>query len=92
MPKVGARSNNPEGRPAGSRNKRTIEWERLGGFITEAGAERVMAYLNSIEDDREFFDKYERLLNYFKPKMSAGSIEHTGNAFDSVTINLKKPE
>ena len=89
MPRKNAPSNNPEGRPAGSKNRRTVEWEQLGGFITEAGAKRVMEYLNAIEDDEEFFNKYERLLNYFKPKMATTQNQHSGDiTFKGFDINI----
>ncbi len=63
------------GRDKGVKNKKTIAWERLGEFITDAGANRVKAYLNSIEDDEEFFKVYERLLNYFKPRHQSTQLD-----------------
>jgi hypothetical protein len=61
------------------KHRKTVEWEQLGEYITEKGAKRVMAYLDDIEDDEEFFAKYERLLNYFKPKMQSAEIGVDGN-------------
>jgi len=89
MPRRNAPSNNPEGRPAGSKNRRTVEWEKLGDFITEEGAKRVMDYLNAIDDDEEFFNKYERLLNYFKPKMATTQNQLSGEVqFKGFDINI----
>ena len=68
----------------GVRNKRTLEWEQLGEFITEAGAKRVMDYLGNIEDDKEFFDRYERLLSYFKPKQASTNVKQEGD----ITIKI----
>lgn len=88
MGSIKGKSNNPNGRPKGARNKRTVEWDKLGGFITEEGAKRVMKYLNSIEDDKEFFEKYERLLNYFKPRMQSTSL--TGDISTEVSVKPKE--
>ena len=74
-------TNNKEGRPTGSKNKKTKEWEQLGEFITNEGAKRVIKYLHSIKDDKEFFDKYTLLINYFKPKMQSTQLD----------ANVKKP-
>lgn len=67
---------------AGVRNRRTIEWEALGEFMTEAGAEKVMTYLNTLEGE-EFFKRYDKLLNYFKPKMQSTDVKTSG----SLTLN-----
>ncbi len=91
MPSVGGKSNNPKGKPKGVKNKRTVEWEQLGGFITDEGAKKVMSYLKTLEGE-ELFSKYERLLNYFKPRMAQSQIEHKGNAFDNVNITIEKPK
>jgi len=81
-------TNNPAGRPKGIINRRTAEWEKLGDFMTVEGAQRAKAYLNSIKDDSEFFERYMDLLNYFKPRMAQSQVEHTGNDFENVTINF----
>ena len=70
-----------EAKVAGTKSKRgkgkkTLEWEQLGDFLTEAGAKRAMKHLMTL-DDEEFFRQYEKLLNYFKPKMSAATIDAT---------------
>ena len=74
MPFKKGKSGNEEGRPTGSKNKKTIQWEALGDFITKEGAEKVMEYLQSLEGD-EFFNKYKEILNYVKPKMQATQID-----------------
>ncbi|MDH5570377.1 MAG: hypothetical protein OEY89_01350 [Gammaproteobacteria bacterium] len=67
-------SGNLSGRPKGAKGKRQQEWEQLGEFLTETGAQRVKAYMESL-NDKEFFEKYKDLLNYFKPKMQSTSID-----------------
>jgi len=82
-------SNNPKGKPKGTKAKRTIQWEQLGEFITQSGAERAVKVLKSLQDD-EFLDQYNKLLNYFKPKISYNINSETKELPDSVTFKVKK--
>jgi hypothetical protein len=74
MPFEKGKSGNPDGRPQGARSKKSQEWEQLGEFILNEGANKAKAYLLSLEG-AEFFDKYTILLNYFKPKIKSSHIE-----------------
>ena len=67
MPK--GHTNNPNGRPVGSKNERTIMWEQLGEYVVTSGAERAMAILASM-DEAEFLHYYLTMLEYFKPKQA----------------------
>ena len=67
-------SGNPDGRTEGSKNKRTVEWEKLGEFLTDVGAQRAMKILDEC-DDEQFMRYYERLLEYFKPKQQRREID-----------------
>ena len=62
-----------QGKPG--KHTRTKQWEELAEYFTTAGAKRVMEHLNNLEDDDEFFQKYDRLLNYFKPKLASAQID-----------------
>jgi len=84
-------TNNPSGKPKGIKNKRTLEWEQLGEFLTDKGAKRAMTVLESLSDE-DYLDQYGKLLNYFKPRMAQSQIEHKGNAFESVNITIEKPK
>ena len=83
------RTNNPKGMPKGTKHKRTEQWEQLGDFITKSGAERAVKVLKSLPDD-EFLDQYNKLLNYFKPKISYNINSETKELPDSVTFKVKK--
>ena len=66
------------GRKKGSKNKKTQDWEKLGNHITGEWAERIIEYGNKlIAEDRmeEFFAIYEKMINYFKPKMASTTIQ-----------------
>jgi hypothetical protein len=70
-------SNNPHGKPKGTKAKRTKQWEQLGEFITQAGAERAVKVLNNLPDE-DFLDQYGKLLGYFKPKITHNMNEQIG--------------
>lgn len=85
-------TNNPKGKTPGTKSKRTIEWEKLGEFMTVDGATRAKSYLLGIKDDAEFFERYMDLLNYFKPRMAQSQVEHVGNDFENVTVKIVKAD
>lgn len=64
---------------------KTLQWENLSNYIIEDGAERIVKYLNEIKDDKEYFDKYCMLLNYFKPKQQATQLEANINTPQTIT-------
>lgn len=63
------KTNNKDGRPKGSKNVKTIEWDNLGDMITKAGAERAIKIMSSSNND-DFMKYYSMLLEYFKPKQA----------------------
>jgi len=44
-------TNNPAGKPAGTKNTKTKQWEALGAKIVGEGAERFMSILDGLPDD-----------------------------------------
>lgn len=68
------KSGNPQGREAGSKNKRTEEWEDFGRLLLTKNAARASRVLDDTEDEK-FIDLYIRLLEFFKPKMNRTTIE-----------------
>ncbi len=61
------------GRKSGP-SKKSKQWNQLGDFITAKGAERAMNILNTL-DDSDYLDQYGKLLNYFKPRLQATSLD-----------------
>ena len=72
MPK--GHTNNPEGRPKGSKNERTIQWKKLADAITGECAERFKEELFALEG-KEFVQYYIQVLNYFKPKYQSTELK-----------------
>ena len=67
MPFKPGQSGNLNGKPTGTLSKKTKEWEELGTYIVQKGAKRYMNLLSKRLDD-EYMDRFERILEYFKPK------------------------
>ena len=82
-----AKENGKKTKPG--KHTRTKQWEQLGEFITQSGAERAMSILNKLSDD-QFLEQYNKLLNYFKPKISYNINSETKELPESVTFKVKK--
>lgn len=67
MPK--GHTNNPNGRPTGSKNQRTKEWEALGEAILTKHTEKFNSILSKSKDD-EFMNRFLAVIEYFKPKLA----------------------
>lgn len=66
--------NNPDGRPVGAKNKKTLAWEKLGEYIIGEGAEKYSEYLNTL-DDKKFADEFRAIIEYFKPRQMRTEIK-----------------
>jgi len=67
-------TNNPNGRPSGSKNKKSKEWETLGEAIRDRHAKRFNDELDNLEG-REFIKAYTNIINYFKPRLQSTSLD-----------------
>jgi len=81
-------------REAGQKSKpgkhaKTKQWEELGEFITQSGAERAMRILNQLPD-QDFLEQYNKLLNYFKPKITHNINEDTIETPKAIIFKVKK--
>jgi len=88
-------TNNSNGRPVGSKNKRTEQWEQLGESITGQQAEQFNAFLDKLWKSRDDQDKmiaselYLKTLEYFKPKQARNTIVGDANAPVQIIISDK---
>lgn len=73
-------SGNTSGKPKGTKSEKTLAWEQLGDFITDAGAQRVKTILSDCSA-KDFMTYYPLLLEYFKPKQQR--IENNVNLQDN---------
>ncbi len=69
---------------------RMKDWDDLRELMLNAGADRIARYLNRRNvSDAEFFEKYLKLLNYFKPKIQSATIEQKGTININITSDIK---
>lgn len=67
-------TNNPEGRPVGSKNEKTKQWEKLAEDFIGRHTERFNRALDNLPDE-DFIKVYIMVLSYFRPKLAAEKIE-----------------
>jgi len=88
-------TNNASGRPVGSKNKRTEQWEALGESITGQQAEQFNDFMNKLWGSRNDEDKmiaselYLKTLEYFKPKQARNTIVGDADAPVQIIISDK---
>ena len=88
-------TNNSSGRPVGSKNKRTEQWEQLGESITGQQAEKFNEFLDKLWGSRNDEDKmiaselYLKTLEYFKPKQARNTIVGDADAPVQIIISDK---
>jgi len=88
-------TNNTQGRPVGSKNKRTEQWEALGESITGQQAEKFNDFLDKLWNSRNDEDKmiaselYLKTLEYFKPKQARQTIVGEGDSPVQIIISDK---
>jgi len=75
------------GKPKGAISQKTKMWEALGKYVVEEGSERAMQYLATLED-KDFFNSYILMLEYFKPKQSRVESSHDGSIDIKVTREI----
>jgi hypothetical protein len=84
--------NNPNGRPLGSLNKKTLEWEEFGKDFVADALPKVAKFINECMDSRDEDLKFKAagltldVLEYFKPKQAR--ITHSGDEKAPVIIQV----
>ena len=73
------------GRPKGSKSFKNQQWAKLGEYITDTAAKKLIAELSKLEG-KEYIEAVGKLLAYFKPKLQNTVLE-TDN---ELTITIKE--
>jgi hypothetical protein len=85
-------TNNPNGRPLGSLNKKTLEWDEFGCTFVAEALPKVAAFINECMDSKDEDLKFKAagltldVLEYFKPKQAR--ITHSGDEKAPVIIQV----
>jgi hypothetical protein len=85
-------TNNPNGRPMGSLNKKTLEWEEFGCTFVAEALPKVALFINECMDSHDEDLKFKAagltldVLEYFKPKQAR--ITHSGDDKAPVIIQV----
>ena len=73
-----------KGKPKGTVNKKTRQWNEIGDYLVNGGSDRFMEIMENSDDDK-FKDMFLSVLNYFKPKLAS-----TTNKNENTNIEIKK--
>jgi hypothetical protein len=85
-------TNNPNGRPLGSLNKKTLEWEEFGRTFVAEALPKVAEFVNECMDSNDEDLKFKAsnlaldVLEYFKPKQARVTV--AGDQKAPVVINV----
>jgi len=80
-------TNNPDGRPKGSKDTKTLAWERIGEYLIGEGSQKYLSYLHTL-DEKEFAKEFQAILEYFKPKQQRTEIK--GDVDTTIHVKFKK--
>ena len=76
------------GRPKGSKDKRTVQWQTFSEYCLNGGLERFEQELNSLEG-KQFVDAFLNLLEYHKPKLARVDVNNSGETKIKVSIGYR---
>jgi len=84
-------------KPKGAISTKTAIWNEIGEFFTTGLLQDYVEALQELKenDTEEFMKRYEIMLEYFAPKLSRSSIDHTtkGEAMQNFTVTVvNKPD
>ena len=79
-------TNNLNGRPKGSTNKRTQQWEKFAEWFMTDGMDRLQEEMGKL-DGKEFVREVKDLMEYFQPKLSRSEVKNEIEVIDSVDLS-----
>ena len=65
-----------KGRPLNSKNKKTHQWEEIGNYIRDKGADKLIEELSELKG-KVYVQAFTSIIEYFKPKLSRKDVDLT---------------
>lgn len=56
------------GKKLGSKDKKTLAWERIGEYLIGEGADRYLQVISKLPD-KDFLIEFRAMIEYFRPKL-----------------------
>lgn len=91
MPRLAKNPGIGQGKGGGRQNGERIKshrgraWDEIGEYILNTGAYRYTKIISKMPDEK-FLNRFETMLEYFKPKL--GRIEHASDKENPLTFNI----
>jgi hypothetical protein len=85
------KTNNPNGRPAGSQNKATLEFKEALNKLMVHAAPELVTWLGEIDDPFKRFEVLSKFAEYIHPKLGRTEVQPldgNGNPSDGFTLNV----
>lgn len=62
------------GKKKGSKDRKTLAWERIGEYVIGEGADRYVNILSNLPD-KDFLFEFRAIVEYFKPRLQRAEIQ-----------------
>ena len=62
------------GKQKGSKNQKTLAWERIGEYVIGEGADRYISIITTLPD-KEFLTEFRAIIEYFRPKLTRTQVQ-----------------
>lgn len=90
---VKGQSGNPNGRPVGAEDKKTTRFKQALNELLESQADKMVEWLEQIDDPKQRFDVLKDFAEYIHPKLARSEIKHEGELnIGSVLAGLDEPD
>jgi len=62
------------GKKKGSKDQKTLAWERIGEYLIGEGADRYLSIITKLPD-KEFLIEFRAIIEYFRPKLTRAQVQ-----------------
>jgi len=61
------------GKKKGSKDQKTLAWERIGEYVIGEGADRYLQIISDLPD-KDFLNEFRAIVEFFRPKLRRSEI------------------